>query len=76
MPKLEIKLPDVLRSERYRLERDIHELVIFETKRRMLLEFVDEVMKGAKQLSDEKLVKLGRKFKKGRYEQLKKRGLV
>jgi len=37
---------------------------------------MDEVMKGAKQLSGEELVKLGRDFRKGRFEKLKQMGLV
>lgn len=74
--ELEVRIPDVLKGDRARLERRVQEIVEFEAKRKMLLEFVDSVMEGAKQLNDEELVKLSRKIKKGRFEQLKKRGSV
>jgi hypothetical protein len=52
------------------------DLVIFEMKRKKLLTFMDEVMSGARQLSDRELVKYGRELKQGRCKKLKKQGLV
>lgn len=74
--ELEVKIPDMSRRDTHELQRRIQELVMFEVKRKLLVEFVNEVMEGAKQLSDRELVKLGRSVKKGRFKQLKKQGLV
>ena len=75
MDDLEIKLPKILKGEKPRLEKRIEELVVFEEKRKKLLGFIDELMKGAKNLGDEDLVKLGREIKQGRFKKLKKQGL-
>lgn len=76
MPEIVIKIPEELSDEKNFLERRIMEMVNFEAKRKALLNFLDEAMKGAAELSDEELVNLGRKIKKGRFEKLKKRGLM
>jgi hypothetical protein len=76
MSDLEIKLPKILEGEKPRLEQNIKDLVIFEVKRKKLLAFMDEVMSGARQLSDRDLVKYGRELKQGRFKKLKKQGLV
>ena len=76
MADLSIKLPKLLEGDRAKLEKKIDELVTSEAKRKALLKFIDETMKGSKRLSDRELVKLGRKIKKGRFEQLKKQGLI
>jgi hypothetical protein len=52
------------------------ELISAEEKRKLISLFIDEVMKGAKQLTEDELIKLGREIKKGRFENLKKTGLV
>ena len=75
MDDLEIKLPEILKKEKPRLEKRIEELVIFEEKRKKLLSFIDEIMKGGKNLSQGDLVKLGREIKHGRSRNLKKQGL-
>jgi len=75
MDDLEIKLPEILKKEKPRLEKRIEELVIFEEKRKKLLSFIDESMKGGKNLSQGDLVKLGREIKQGRFRKLKKQGL-
>jgi len=75
MDDLEIKLPEILKKEKPRLEKRIEELVIFEEKRKKLLSFIDEIMKGGKNLSQGDLVKLGREIKHGRFRNLKKQGL-
>jgi len=74
MDGLEIKLPKILEAEKSRLEKRIEELVVFEAKRKRLLTLIDEVMKDAKQLSDDEAVNLGRKIKQGRFNKLKKQG--
>ncbi len=76
MAELEIKLPTILEGEKTRLEKRIEELLMLEAKRKKLLEFIDEVMKGAKQLSDEELVKFAREIKRGRFKELKRQRLV
>ena len=75
MDDLEIKLPEILKKEKPRLEKRIEELLIFEEKRKKLLSFIDEIMKGGKNLSQGDLVKLGREIKQGRFRKLKKQGL-
>lgn len=75
MDDLEIKLPKILEKEKPRLEKRIEELVVFEEKRKKLLGFIDELMKGAKNLGNKDLVKLGREIKHGRSKKLKKQGL-
>lgn len=70
MDDLKIKLPKSLKSEKTRLERNIEEIIVFEEKRKKLLKFIDELMKGAKNIDDEELVKLGKTLKKGRYKKL------
>ena len=73
---MEIKLPKILEKDKSNVEKRIGELVSFEAKRKSLLEFIDETMKGAAQLDDEELVKFGKKIKKGRFEKLKKQRLL
>lgn len=76
VPELTVEIPEILESERTRLKEEVEELISYETKRKTFLELTDELMKGAKQLSAEEIVKLSRKLKKGRFEQLKEEGLV
>ena len=76
MAELKVKIPELLKEESVKIEKDIEELISSEEKRKLLSLFIDEVMKGAKQLSEEELVKLGRELKKGRFEKLKQMGLV
>lgn len=76
MAELVVEIPRLLKKDVNRIEKEVEELVSFEEKRKLLSLFIDEVMKGAKQLSEEELVKLGREFKKGRFGKLKQMGLV
>lgn len=76
MSELVVEIPRLLKKDVNRIEKEVEELVSFEEKRKLLSLFIDEVMKGAKQLTEEELVKLGREFKKGRFEKLKQMGLV
>ncbi len=66
----------MLRGEVSKIEREIEELISLEDKRKLLSLFIYEVMKDAKQLCADELVKLGREIKKGRFEKLKQMGLV
>ncbi len=70
MEDLEIKLPENLKNEKTRLQKQIVELIVFEEKRKKLLKFIDEIMKDAENLDDTELVELGRKIKKGRFNKL------
>ena len=76
MAELKVEIPKLLEEDAEKLEKDVEELIALEEKRKLLSLFVDEVMKGAKQLSNEELVKLARDTKKGRFEELKQMGLV
>lgn len=76
MAEIVVKIPRPLEGEAGRIERQIEELVSTEEKRKLLSRFIDEVMKGAKQLSEEELVRLGREVKRGRAEKLREMGLV
>lgn len=76
MAELKIEIPDLLKEESTKIEKDIEELISSEEKRKLLSLFIDEVMKDAKQLSESELIKLGREVKKSRFEKLKHMGLV
>ena len=76
MAELKIEIPDLLKEESTKIEKDIEELISSEEKRKLLSLFIDEVMKDAKQLSESELIKLGREVKKSRFEKLKHIGLV
>ena len=76
MEELSVKIPKSLEGDKDMLEKKISELIILEAKRKEFIRLADETMKGAKQLGDKELVELGRKFKKGRFGELKKRGLM
>lgn len=76
MSDLEIKIPKILEGEKPRLEQNIKDLVVFEVKRKKLLAFMDDVMKGAQQLSDRELVNFGRSIKQDRFKKLKQQGFI
>ncbi len=76
MPELVVKVPMLLRGEVKRLEDEVNELVSMEEKRKLLSMFFDEIMKGARQLTEEEVIKLGRNLKKGRADKLRSMGLV
>lgn len=65
-----------LESETKKIHKEVVELISTEEKIKSLSLFVDNVMKGAKQLPKEELVKLGRLVKKGRFNTLKQKGLL
>lgn len=74
--ELEVSKSVQERLKGVKLEKVLEEALLYEAKKRALLKFLDEIMKGAKQLPDKELVKLGRELKKGRYKELKKKGLI
>ncbi len=74
--KLVVKIPEELKDETGRIEREVEGLISLEEKRKLLSRFINEVMKGSKQLSEEELIKLGREFKRGRAEKLRQKGLI
>ena len=76
MAELKVEIPKLLEEDAEKLERDVEEFIAIEEKRKLLSLFIDEVMKGAKQLSNEELVAFARELKKGRFEELKHMGLV
>ena len=76
MADLVVKVPGLLRDDVARIEKEVTEMISLEEKRKLLSMFIDEVMKGAKQLSKEELVELGREVKEGRSEKLRQMGLV
>lgn len=76
MAKLVVEVPELLEEEIGNIEKEVKELISLEEKHKLLSLFMDEVMKGAKQLSEEEIVELGREVKRGRFEKLKQLGLV
>jgi len=76
MAELKVKIPRLLEEDTEKIERDVEELILSEEKRKRLALLIDDIMKGAKQLSEFELVKLGRDVKKGRFEKLKQMGIV
>ena len=51
MAELNVKIPELLESDAEKIEEDVKELISSEAKLKRLSLFIDEVMKGAKQLS-------------------------
>lgn len=76
MAELKIKIPKLLEEDASRLEKDVGEFISLEEKRKLLSLFIDGIMKSARQLSEDELVKLGRELKKGRFWKLKQMGLI
>jgi len=76
MTELRFEIPSSLKDETERIGKKVEELISLEEKRKLLSMFIDEVMKGAKQLSEDEIVRLGREIKKGRFEKLKEMGIV
>jgi len=78
MTEIKVEVPKGIEEKLkgVKLEKVIEEALLHEARKRALIKLSDEMMKGAKQLSDEELVRLGRELKKGRYEDLRKKGLV
>lgn len=76
MAELKVKIPKSLEGETDKIEKQVEEIISSEEKRKLLSNFINEVMIGSKQLSEDELVDLGRKARKGRFEKLKQMGLV
>ena len=76
MSELKFDIPRALEGEEKKIEKEVGELISFEEKRKLLVIFIDEIMKGSKQLNKEDLIKLEREIKKGRFQKLKEKGLV
>lgn len=76
MAELKIKIPELLKEESIKIEREMREIVSLQEKRKLLSLFMDEIMKNAKQLSNAELIKLGRELKKGRFRKLRQAGTV
>jgi hypothetical protein len=76
MVEFKVEIPGSLKDESKRIEREVEELISLEEKRKLLSKFIDEVMKGAKQLTEDKLVEFGREIKNGRFHKLKQIGLL
>lgn len=64
MTEIIISIPKELEAEKLEIERKLYEIVEIEAKKKMLVKFFDELMKGAKQLSEEEVIAFSRKFKK------------
>lgn len=76
MPEIVIPIPQELEKEKSEIEHKLRESVELEVKRRLLAKFFDEIMKGAKQLTEDEVVEFSRKFKKAGANELKKEGLI
>lgn len=59
-----IPLPKELETEKLEIERKLCKIVELEAKKKMLVNFFDELMKGAKQLSEGEVIEFSKKFKK------------
>ena len=64
MAKVVISIPKELEAEKSEIERKLGKIVELEAKKKMLVKFFDELMKGAKQLSEEEIIAFSKKFKK------------
>ena len=76
MVELTVEVPAVLERESNRLRKESEELISAEEKRKRLSVLIDEVMEGAKQLSDAELVKFGGAIKEGRSQKVRQMELA
>lgn len=76
MEEIRVKLPESLKGEKVKLEKEVAELISSEEKTKLLSLFLDNALKNAQNVSDKELVELGRKIKRGRIDELKNTGLI
>ena len=76
MEEIIVKIPDTLKEEKKKIERDVAELISEEEKKKLILILLNNLMKNSNQLNESELVEMGRKLKKGRFEKLKEMGLI
>lgn len=75
MAELVIKIPEHVKLDIPELSRDVEKFIKLRMSRDLLIKALDELLKGSK-LTDEECIKFGRMIKKGRFEKLKRAGLV
>ena len=71
MAKVVIPIPKELEVDKSEIEHMLNRIVELELKKKKLVKFFDELMRGAKHLSEEEVVKFSRKFKKAGATELK-----
>ena len=76
MAEVVVEIPKSLESDRARIENKLRHVVEHEAREKMMVKFFDELMKGAKQLSDEEIVEFAKKFKEAGSAELKREGLI
>jgi hypothetical protein len=80
MSEFVVKVPSVLKKEVPRLQKEVESMICAEEKAALLSSYLDEAMKGAKQLREEEItdwaVKLQRSSRRGRFDELEKKGLI
>ena len=70
---VKVEVPEEFGKE---LEKSLKQEVERCVKRVLISRWLDEVMKGAKNLSEEEIIELSREFKKREFEKLKQLGFV
>lgn len=71
MAEVVIRIPKELEAEKSEIESKLRKIVEIEAKKKMLVKFFDELMKGAKQLSEAEIIEFSKKFKKAGAKELK-----
>jgi hypothetical protein len=66
MGEFKVHVPKSLEGEEKAIEIKVGGVISLEEKKKLLSDFIDETMKGAKQLNDKELVKMGRELKRSR----------
>jgi hypothetical protein len=64
MSEFKVHVPKSLEGEKKSIEIKVGEMISLEEKKKLLSDFIDKAMEGAKQLSDEELVEMGRELKR------------
>jgi hypothetical protein len=75
MGEFVIKIPDRFNVDMADLAKGIEEFVKLRLTRDLMLDRLDELLKGS-ELTEEECIELGRMAKNGRFEKLKQLGLV
>lgn len=76
MAEIVLRIPEELASDKTFFERRMRETLDFEIRKRRLVKLIDRVMRGAGQLSEGELVKLGDEMKKAGVRELRDKGIL
>ncbi len=76
MAELKIKVPNEIEREVKEFNLDVSKVVVESIKEELVRYAALKMIASRSQLTEEDAIELGRKIKKGRFERLKKEGLL